>query len=90
MMLRYFRNMSEREIEAARGRRATLTVFRNGVPEVRTGPLGRVTAFTVFVGAFCYGRREVEDSLRIEEVSDSDDLYPLAADVRRALNEDAR
>lgn len=68
--MKLFRHMSEREIEAARGRRATLTVFRNGMPEVRTGALGKVTRSTVFVGAFCYGRREVEDSLRIEEAVD--------------------
>jgi hypothetical protein len=67
MILRY---MSARQIEAARGRPATLTVIRNGVPEVRTGPLGRVTTSTVFVGAYCYGRREVEDSLQVDEADD--------------------
>ena len=67
MMLRH---MLPRQIEAARGRPATLTVIRNGVPEVRTGPLGRVTKSTVFVGAFCYSRREVEDSLQVEVTVD--------------------
>lgn len=60
MMVRY---LSPREIEAAKGRTVTFTVTRGGIPVERSGPLGRVTPVVVWVGAFCYSRAEVIDTL---------------------------
>jgi hypothetical protein len=66
-MMSMLRSMSLAEAERARGNPATLTVVRDGQRITRTGPLGRVTVSTVFVGVFCYSRNEADPTLQVEE-----------------------
>lgn len=62
MMVRY---LSAREIEAAKGRTVEFAVIRDGNRVERSGTLGRVTPTVVWVGAYCYSRAEVIDTLRL-------------------------
>jgi len=55
------RHMSQYEADKAGGRACTFTVVRDGQRVQRAGQLGRVTAETVWVGAFVYHRGEVTD-----------------------------
>jgi len=55
------RHMSQYEADKARGCACTFTVVRDGQRVQRAGHLGRVTAETVWVGAYVYHRNEVAD-----------------------------
>lgn len=66
-MMVHLRHISLDHAERLRGSAASIAVIRDGQRIVRFGPLGRVTASTVFVGCFCYSRSEADPTLQVEE-----------------------